>query len=92
MKLYCHNKATINIAHNPIQHDKTKHTEIDKHFIKEKLKVSAICLPFVSTTQQIANILTNGLLWPNFEFLVNKLGMRHLHTNLRGSVEDLVVS
>ncbi|RVW82773.1 Retrovirus-related Pol polyprotein from transposon RE1 [Vitis vinifera] len=35
MKLYCDKKSAINIAHNPIQHDKTKHIEIDKHFIKE---------------------------------------------------------
>ncbi|KAL6332216.1 hypothetical protein AAG906_001931 [Vitis piasezkii] len=30
MKLYCDNKSTINIAHNPIQHDRTKHIEIDR--------------------------------------------------------------
>lgn len=32
MKLYCDNKSAINIAHNPIQHDRTKHIEIDKTF------------------------------------------------------------
>ena len=36
IKLYCDNKSTINIAHNPVQHDRTKHIEIDRHFIKEK--------------------------------------------------------
>ncbi|PON56572.1 hypothetical protein PanWU01x14_179850 [Parasponia andersonii] len=34
MKLYCDNKSAINIAHNPVQHDRTKHNEIDRHFIK----------------------------------------------------------
>ncbi|KAL6331168.1 hypothetical protein AAG906_009596 [Vitis piasezkii] len=38
MKLYCDNKSAINIAHNPIQHNRTKHIEIDSHFIKEKLE------------------------------------------------------
>ena len=37
MKLYSDNKSAINIAHNPMQHDRIKHIEIDKHFIKEKL-------------------------------------------------------
>ena len=37
MKLFCDNKSTISIAHDPVQHDRTKHTEIDWHFIKEKL-------------------------------------------------------
>ena len=35
MKLYCDNIAAINIAHNPVQHDRTKHVEVDRHFIKE---------------------------------------------------------
>ena len=34
MRLYCDNKTTINIAHNPVQYDRTKHVEIDKHFIE----------------------------------------------------------
>ena len=38
MKLYCDYKSAINIAHNPIQHDRTKHIEVDRHFIKEKLE------------------------------------------------------
>ncbi|KAL8159051.1 hypothetical protein V2J09_000588 [Rumex salicifolius] len=33
----CDNKSTINIAHNPVQHDKTMHVKIDRHFIKEKI-------------------------------------------------------
>ena len=39
MKLYCDNKAAISIAHNPVQRDRTKHVEVDRHFIKEKLKM-----------------------------------------------------
>ena len=38
MKLYCDNKAAISIAHNPVQHDRTKHVEVDRHFIKEKIE------------------------------------------------------
>ena len=37
MRLYCDNKVAINITHNPVQHDKTKHVEIDIHFIEEKI-------------------------------------------------------
>ena len=45
MKLYCDNKASINISNNPIQHDRTKHIEIDRHFIKEKLENGTVCMP-----------------------------------------------
>ena len=58
MKLYCDNEAAISIAHNPIQHYRTKHIEIDRHFIEEKLEEGVICMSFVSSAQQIANILT----------------------------------
>ena len=37
VRLYCNNMSAINIAHNPVQHDLTKHIEVDRHFIKEKL-------------------------------------------------------
>ena len=29
MRLYCDNKSAISIAHNPVQHDRTKHIEVD---------------------------------------------------------------
>lgn len=44
-KLFCHNKAAINIAHNPVQHDRTNFIEIDRHYIKEKLNEGIICMP-----------------------------------------------
>ena len=49
MKLYCDNKAAYDIAHNPIQHDRTKHVEVDRHFIKEKLEERIIETPHVSS-------------------------------------------
>ena len=55
MNLYCDNKAAINIAHNPIQHDRTKHVKIDKHFIKKKLWESLICTLFVKTGDQVTD-------------------------------------
>ena len=37
MDLFCDNKATIDIAYNPVQHDHTKHVEVDRNFIKQNL-------------------------------------------------------
>ncbi|KAG6536500.1 hypothetical protein ZIOFF_001558 [Zingiber officinale] len=58
MRLYCNNKYRISIPHNPVQND--KHIEIDKHFIKEKLKSGLICTPYVSTYKQFADVVIKG--------------------------------
>ena len=58
MKLSCDNKGAINIAHNPVQHDKTKHVEINRHFIKKKIESGQICILFVASGEQLADILT----------------------------------
>ena len=36
--MYSDNKTAISISHNPIHHDRTKHFEVDHHFIKEKIE------------------------------------------------------
>ncbi|CAL9028751.1 unnamed protein product [Prunus brigantina] len=58
MNLFCDNKAAIAIAHNPIQHNRTKHVEVDRNYIKQKLKAKVIQFPFVKSKDQLANILT----------------------------------
>lgn len=75
MRLYCDNKAAISIAHNPVQHDRTKHIEVDRHFIREKLHYGIICTPFVQTGDQLVNIFTKGIGHDLFSSLVHKLGL-----------------
>ena len=60
-KLFSNNKAAISISENPVQHDRTKHVEIDRHFIKEKLEKKITSLPFVRSNDQLADILTKTI-------------------------------
>ena len=80
MRLYCDNKSAINIAHNPVQHDCTKHIEVDRHFIKGKLDSGLICTPFVPTGDQLVGVLTKGLSGAVFQKIVSKLGMDDIHS------------
>ncbi|KAF5957541.1 hypothetical protein HYC85_004766 [Camellia sinensis] len=87
MRLYCDNKAAINIAHNPVQHDRTKHVEIDRHFIKEKLTGGTICTPFVQSGEQLADILTKGIGNKPFHDILGKLAGSILGRDLEGLLQ-----
>ena len=79
-----HNQAAINILENPIQHDRTKHVEVDKHFIKEKLEAKVIKLPHVKSKDQLTDILTKAVGTKFFEEVLCKLGVGDPTTQLEG--------
>ncbi|KAL0393485.1 UNVERIFIED_CONTAM: Copia protein [Sesamum latifolium] len=79
MRLYCDNRAACNIAHNPIQHDRTKHVEIDRHFIKEKLEAKLIEVPHVRSQDQLADVLTKAVSNQLFYNCLKKLRMSDIY-------------
>ena len=78
--MFCDNQSAISITHNHVQHNRTKHVEIDWHFIKEKLDAGLIKIPYVSSKDQVAVVLTKGLAAKRFEDLICKLGMIDIHS------------
>lgn len=84
MRLYCDNKSAINIAHNPIQHDQTKHIEMDRHFIKEKVESGLVCISYVPTGGQLEDVLTKGLSSGAFQDITSKLRMEDNSPNWGG--------
>jgi hypothetical protein len=75
LNVWCDNKSAICIANNPVQHDRTKHIEIDRFFIKEKLDAGIIKIDYVNTRQQIADCLTKGLGTKECNLACDKMGM-----------------
>ena len=80
MMLLCDNKASIAIANNPVQHDRTKHVEVDRHFIKDHLDKGTISLPFVTSKDQLADVLTKAVSGNEFQSSLNKLGMIDIYS------------
>ncbi|BBH05820.1 hypothetical protein Prudu_017318 [Prunus dulcis] len=78
MNLLC-DKAAIAIAHNPIQHDRTKHVEVDRHYIKQKLEAKVIQFPLVKSEDQLADILTKAISSKAFHNSLDQLGIGDLY-------------
>src|SRR3954464_7538614 len=79
LQLWCDNKSAINIANNSIQHDCTKHVEIDRFFIKNQLNSGALQLKYVKSGEQLADCLAKGLGPRGYEEFCNKMGMVNIY-------------
>ncbi|KAI4304309.1 hypothetical protein MLD38_039840 [Melastoma candidum] len=65
--LYCDNVSAIQLAANPILHTRTKHVEIDYHFVREKVLDGTLVIHHVSSRDQLADPLTK--LIPSHRFV-----------------------
>ncbi|XP_074277246.1 uncharacterized protein LOC141600888 [Silene latifolia] len=64
--VYCDNISAVYLAGNPVQHQRTKHIELDIHFVREKVQVGSVRVLHVPAAYQYADIFTKGL--PRFLF------------------------
>ena len=85
--LWCDNVSALALASNPIFHARTKHIEVDYHFVREKVLNRDMIIKYISTLNQLADLFTKSLPSPWFHALSFKLmGLPPLH--LRGDVKD----
>jgi hypothetical protein len=75
MKLWCNKQSAISIANNPMQHDRTKHVEIDRFFIKEKLDNGLLGLSHIATGEQVTDCLTKRLISSDLARFCDKMGL-----------------
>jgi hypothetical protein len=59
--IYCDNISVLYLSTNPVQHQRTKHVEINLHFVREKVAIGQVRVLHVPTTSQFADIFTKGL-------------------------------
>ena len=74
-KLWSDNEVVLHIASNPVFHERTKHIEIDCHFVHEKIQLSLIFIGYVKTGEQLDDIFIKAISGDRVSYLCNKLCM-----------------
>ena len=80
MPMHCDNQEVIFIAGNLAFHERTKHIEIDCHFIHDKVLMGVISTPHVSSSNQLADIFTKSVIGVLYDCLGSKLGIFDLYS------------
>jgi len=75
LTLYCGILSAINISKNPIQHSRTKHIDIQHHFIRDLIEEKVVTLEHADIEEQLEDIFTKALDAKQFEKLRGKLGI-----------------
>jgi hypothetical protein len=85
---WCDNISSLAIASNPVFHARTKHIEVDFHFVRERVLGKDLAVKFVSTLDQLADIFTKSLPAHCFLDLRSNLMATFVPLSLRRDVED----
>ena len=74
------NKFALSMIHDPIQHELTKHIDMDRNFIKERIEEKTLCTPYIPSEYNCADMFTKGVTKPHLDRFLTKLKVENIHT------------
>jgi hypothetical protein len=83
---WCDNMSARSLASNLVYHARTKHIELDVHYVRDRVLQNKLKVCYIPSSDQIADCLTKPLGHSQFHCLINKLGVTTLPPRLRGGV------
>lgn len=86
--LYCDNLGAKSLSSNPVFHSRMKHIALSFHFVRQHVQNNVLRVAYVSTEDQLADVLTKPLMRPRFNILTSKLGLTSPVSCLRGCVKE----
>ena len=86
--IWCDNQGASSLASNPVYHARTKHIEIDMHFVRDRVLAKLLDVRYVESINQLADIFTKPLPTPLFSSLSHKLFLRSPTSHLRGVLQN----
>ncbi|XP_020176901.1 uncharacterized protein [Aegilops tauschii subsp. strangulata] len=74
-RLWCDNIGATYLSANPVSHARTKHIEVDYHFVRERVAKKLLDIRFIPTNDQVADGFTKALSWSKLEEFKNNLNL-----------------
>jgi hypothetical protein len=82
--IFCDNVSAVYLAQNPVHNRRTKHVELDIHFIREKTALGQLQVLHVPTKHQFADIMTKSLPTALFEDFRDSLCIKSADASTEG--------